>query len=99
MKPENILFGMDGTIRITDFGLAHFENHYINNESYTSQIENELSDNTVYSTSEMDSDHILHHIMMPHKLFVDINIIINVIIGHWVLFYMLCSWLSIISCS
>eukprot|EP01083_Nonionella_stella_P018956 52748_1 len=49
MKPENILFGMDGTIRITDFGLAHFENHYINNESDTSQIKNELSDNSVYS--------------------------------------------------
>eukprot|EP00483_Globobulimina_turgida_P006544 UN06554 len=24
MKPENILFGMDGTIKITDFGLAHY---------------------------------------------------------------------------
>eukprot|EP01084_Bolivina_argentea_P131188 231597_1 len=35
MKPENILFGLDGTIKISDFGLAHFE---------APQIENELRD-------------------------------------------------------
>jgi len=50
LKPENILIGKDGNIKITDFGLAHFNNNIdIDNIS-------EISDNTnISSSSSYDS--------------------------------------------